>query len=615
MLHLFSNHRHNLKDPMLLGMNLKHLVSLLCFFISFTLLFFKFTNIDYKSPFLYFGFCIFSIYAFLNKKIDSKISTSRKIFILFFSIAFSIMLVLKSHIVFTGDLRDHLTRNYFSSLERKDIFYFFLGTFVVYLTLIHTVSMLFYAAKKIPFSEKASASNWKHISVLAVSLLVPWFFAYLVFWPGSTMWNDIWTILRHGPVTESYRSPLFFNYAVYFFLIKVGNFIGNRNFGFALFTFTQMTLMAFAIAIVLYWMVRRRIHKKLIIGAWIFYLCFPAFSLYSFAIVKDVWYSICLFLWIPLLYDLIQGYPLSLKYKAAYIVLIIGTLISRNNGPIIIPFVIFFTVLIVKNHRKFLVISALITFFTVTGTFALISRNTPRRFAESVSIPLQQTAMVLSSNGRVSAADKKFLYQIITPSNWTSRYAPFIVDPLKMEEDDPTAINTVLNDDFLNQNRQQFLQTYFRILKDNPKLCIKAYLLESYGFWAFHSVHGNQSYLTVLQKNEFGFHRSPKLPAPLVRLVTHYYKYIGNSIGSAGTFTWLLLVFCLLLLILPDSKKYILMVSPMLLNWLTIMISVPIAFAFRYVLYYLFAFPLLLALFPLIVQTAATSRREMLTAQ
>ena len=317
------------------------------------------------------------------------------------------------------------------------------------------------------------------------------------------MWNDIWAILRHGPVTESYRSPLFFNYAVYFFLIKVGNFIGNRNFGFALFTFTQMTLMAFAIAIVLYWMVRRRIHKKLIIGAWIFYLCFPAFSLYSFAIVKDVWYSICLFLWIPLLYDLIQGYPLSLKYKAAYIVLIIGTLISRNNGPIIIPFVIFFTVLIVKNHRKFLVISALITFFTVTGTFALISRNTPRRFAESVSIPLQQTAMVLSSNGRVSAADKKFLYQIITPSNWTSRYAPFIVDPLKMEEDDPTAINTVLNDDFLNQNRQQFLQTYFRILKDNPKLCIKAYLLESYGFWTFHSVHGNQSYLTVLQKNEF----------------------------------------------------------------------------------------------------------------
>lgn len=65
------------------------------------------------------------------------------------------------------------------------------------------------------------------------------------------MWNDVWAILRHGPVTESYRSPLFFNYVVYSFLIKVGNLISNRNFGFALFTFTQMTLMAFAIAIVL----------------------------------------------------------------------------------------------------------------------------------------------------------------------------------------------------------------------------------------------------------------------------------------------------------------------------------------------------------------------------
>ncbi|WP_329886239.1 hypothetical protein [Pseudoramibacter faecis] len=179
----------------------------------------------------------------------------------------------------------------------------------------------------------------------------------------------------------------------------------------------------------------------------------------------------------------------------------------------------------------------------------MISRNTPHRFAGSVSIPLQQTVMVLSSNGKVSATDKKFLYQIITLFNWASRYAPFIVDPLKMGKGDPT---------------------------------------------------------------EFGFYRSPKLPDPLVRLVTHYYKYIGNSIGSAGTSIWLLLSFCLLLLILP---KYILIVLPMLLNWLTVMISAFIAFAFRYVLYYLFAFPVLLALFPLIVQTSATSHREVLTAQ
>lgn len=108
---------------------------------------------------------------------------------------------------------------------------------------------------------------------------------------------------------------------------------------------------------------------------------------------------------------------------------------------------------------------------------------------------------------------------------------------------------------FLNHHRKQFLQVYFRIFKNNPKLCIKAYLLESYGFWAFHSVHGNQSYLTVLQENEFGFYRSPKLPRPLVRPATHYYKYIGNSIGSAGTFAWLLLSFCLLLLIFPKGKK------------------------------------------------------------
>ncbi|MBM6967936.1 DUF6020 family protein [Pseudoramibacter alactolyticus] len=603
MFHFFSNPHRDPVDSMRPGLNLKYLIMLPCFFMGFTLLFLKFANTDYKSPILYFGLCILLINIFSHGKFHYRIS--HRLFILFFSIAFSALLILKSHIVFTGNLHDPLTRNYFSSLGAGDIFYFLLCSIVVFLTLIYAIPLLFAAAKKIPLAEaKAPASNWRHIAVLTASLLIPWFVVYLAFWPGSTMWNDIWAILRHGPVTESYRSPLFFNYAVYFFLVKVGDFIGNRNFGFALFTFLQMFFMALAIATVLYWMKRRKIHKRLIICAWLFYLCFPAFSLFSFTIVKDVWYSICLFLWIPLLYDLVQGHSLSLKYKIAYIALIIGTLISRNNGPIIIPFVIFLTILIVKNHRRFLLLAALISFLVVVGTTALLSRNTSRRFAESVGIPLQQTAMVLSCDGQVSYADKKFLYQIINPSDWTGRYAPFIVDPLKMTEDDPTAINTVLNDDFLNHHQKQFLQVYFRIFKNNPKLCIKAYLLESYGFWAFHSVHGNQSYLTVLQENEFGFYRSPKLPRPLVRPATHYYKYIGNSIGSAGTFAWLLLSFCLLLLILPKGKKYILIVSPMLLNGLTIMISVPIAFAFRYVLYYLFALPMLLVLFPLIVQTA-----------
>lgn len=172
MLHLFSNHRHHYKGPHAVRHEFKTSGNVFMFFISFTLLF-LFADIDYKSPLLYFGFCVFFTYAFLNKKIDSKLSASHKISILFFSIAFSIMLILKSHIVFTGDLRDNLTRNYLSPFERKDIFYFFLGTFVVYLTLIRTVPMLFYAAKKYHYLKKSLLQSWKHIVILAVSLLVP----------------------------------------------------------------------------------------------------------------------------------------------------------------------------------------------------------------------------------------------------------------------------------------------------------------------------------------------------------------------------------------------------------------------------------------------------------
>lgn len=64
-----------------------------------------------------------------------------------------------------------------------------------------------------------------------------------------------------------------------------------------------------------------------------------------------------------------------------------------------------------------------------------------------------------------------------------------------------------------------------------------------------------------------------------------------SSEGSAGTFIWIY-IFVALFLIVNKKGKYMMVFSPIYLNWLTIMVAVPLAFAFRYVFYYILIFPL-----------------------
>ncbi len=556
-------------------------------------------NLHY--PIVYVTLCVTCVFLAMRSYHSAIIQNNKNLmFIVLYAALFALMIVFRSHIVFTGNLRDKFDKNYFTSVSAVDVALGLLLVLVISCFLSRIIENIFLVMPKlkcvdIQRSEKTINTNCFLICFFVI--LVFWSVGYLSYWPGTDMWNDINAILVHGPRGESFRSPIIFNYIVYWFIIKSGL---SPNIGFSIYTFLQMSVMAAAVSYVLNWVYSRGISYLVIIPVFLFYLSYPIISLYSFTMVKDTPYSICIFLWLPLLYDFIHEEKISLKGILFYIFLIIGTMVFRNNGKIVVPVTVLFASFLLRKHRKILLCSGVVTIIAVTVVLSCLTRGVPYRFAEGISIPLQQIAMVLSSDGSISEEDRQFLFTIKEEEYWTgtdsSSYAPMIVDPLKMSGD-PIEINTVvLNDDYLNSHKKEFIACYLRVLAKNPKLCLKAWLMNTYGFWAFNTHNDDQAYCPEIQENTFGLFQDPKLPSFVQRYVRAFYiKMLPGSCGSAGSCLWLIL-FVVLLFILSGNAKYILITFPMLANWGTLMICTPIAFAYRYVFYYLLSIPVLLVI-------------------
>lgn len=530
--------------------------------------------------------CLILSYALIKKyKNCGKIN----IYILFFSIMFSIMIVCSKHIIINGGLNEPLATNYITNFSSKEILLVFINILVLYPlieSLINFASHLIYNKAVLISKQKCSIHDKVKIYIF---LLIPWFMGFLYFYPGTIIGYDVLRILEVGPKEAASVSPIVFNYLVWFFL-KFGEKIIGANFGVALFCFIQMLFMVLAITYVLCWMIDKGISKKIVILIAIFCCFYPIISLYSFTIVKDTGYSVCIFLWIPFLYDLLNEETFGKREILKFIFLIIGTISFRNNGKIIVPIIILLMAFLIKKYRIKILLSGMITICLFNLCIGQLTRTTQSSFAESVGIPLQQIAMVLSENGKISGQDKEFVERILPIDEWIgddypTSYAPLCVDNIKFNA------NGLFDSEFLNSHKIEFLKTYLRIAFKNPILCIKAYMLNTFGFWAWESKNDCQAYIMDIEKNSYGISHDNKLPRNISDFIEAFYSRVPSSEGSAGTFIWIY-IFVALFLIVNKKGKYMMVFSPIYLNWLTIMVAVPLAFAFRYVFYYILIFPL-----------------------
>ena len=143
------------------------------------------------------------------------------------------------------------------------------------------------------------------------------------------------------------------------------------------------------------------------------------------------------------------------------------------------------------------------------------------------------------------------------------------------------------------------MQNWFEISTQNLDISIKAYLQTTYGFWSVGRTESKpytsifvENFSDWFQENEISIKSIfPKKIQKFLESMTYY----GVVAMGEGQLFWGCLLLVLILCILNKRGIWIVF-APGFGGWLTIMISTPIAYQWRYVLYLALMLPLFIGM-------------------
>ena len=513
---------------------------------------------------------------YLNfKNIVKKISISR----LIFSIIFSIAIFFMSKIVFLGfvDKENYMEKFYFS--EYKILFLF-----------VPLVYVLLYIIEK-GYSKGISyitgSDNSKYIkrfcAITFIILLIVYLFYYFTFYPGG-VYIDTWTSLEMitGKIELTSQQPVL--YTVLLSIVKL--FIPNYYIGFGILTIIQVILMVSIITYFIKWILNKGINPIIAFFMVLFFISFKLYPLYSVSVWKDTPFSLMLFLYTLSIIDMIQEFKNNCIKKSTIIkinVLTILIIFFRNNGIylVLISFIALFLCFIKKiikekisNFRR-LVISILATLILCVIVQHLLVyfgiKKSPK--VEMLAIPLQQVSRVVAVDGNISNQQKELIEKVMPIDRIKNRYRALLADRIKWDNK--------FNEKYLYEHLPEYFKLWFELLLQNPSEYIISYLLETSGFWTF-NVAGPEAYHSAVTWETL----NEKVQNHNLIADNSNFDFWNNMLAigyySGGFFFWITALSALITFRLCEKKYLIGYVVPIAL-WLTVMVATPMGQALRYV--------------------------------
>ena len=263
----------------------------------------------------------------------------------------------------------------------------------------------------------------------------------------------------------------------------------------------------------------------------------------------------------------------------------------RSNGIYVaVPTLVVLALVVRKKAGRLVAagVAALVLVALVQGPVYDVLQVKKDSMAESLSIPLQQLAATISRDRPLTDAQSEVLFTLMPEDVWKDRYCPCLSDDLKS--------NPQLDTDYLETHFSDFLRVWAELLPANLDVYVEAYLMQTLGFWApgrwagwyyeyFHGIvdlfgHGITGVDWFARLTGHGMQ---DVLASFTRFVT------------SGTMVWFMLGSFFFCLAKPRGRRKadLLMLTPLLFSWLCLMLAVPIAHSYRYILMLPVGLPLL----------------------
>ena len=445
-------------------------------------------------------------------------------------------------------------------------------------------------------------------------LLVSWSPYLLSFAPGSVLDDSLASIT---PWTNG--TPLTNHHPVVYSLL-VGGFVYlskilplSLNAAVFLYSLVQSVCLAGTLA-AMFCRLQRAGARRWVLAAGIGYaMIVPYFPAYAMILWKDPLYS-CALLWLSmLLFDAVrkEGVLSDRAWQIKWFLALLCTAFLRNNGAFCLLFMA--TALLLSGQRKRFFCTACMTvivallFFTAQHTVYPLCHIADTEYTEKIGIPLQQLAATVAYQGKMGEEEREFLFKIMPEQEWKERYAPCLADKIKWTDG--------ANMEYISQNKRSFWKVWGNLLLKNPAIYLRAYGMDTFGFWAL-GVQNRYGYVDLyITENDLGLHQTDLVQKLFGSTIRPLLKKRMIWIGS-GTLLWMTLGGMLLDILCREStsrkisnskisnskisggegekggKGDWIIYLPALGNVLTVLIATPVAFSLRYVYVFAIGLPL-----------------------
>lgn len=372
--------------------------------------------------------------------------------------------------------------------------------------------------------------------------------------------------------------------------------LGSLQYSISIYSVLQILITAAISTAIICWIWRQTSNRILRLLVSAYFVLSPILAVYAITMIKDTVFSALLVLYGIELYEIRRSQAAT---SGIYVWLfVISSLVLsgiRSNGVYIVAVCLLYLWFAAKQDRRLVIVTALlIVIMTIGGNAIMNHYDVHRSQAETLAIPIQQICAVVAEDGHITNDDIAVLEHYITADDVRRLYSPGDCDAVKWSD--------AFNRQYLNTHVSEFLALWARLLPQNLGIYVKAYLQQTYWFWApdprgnifmMYSIeiYANNDWLEPFAQAN-GIHDAPIITGTIGDALRGYYQ-TSSHFFREGICLWLMIASLVIARLRKwDLHRLLALYLPQILCWLTIMVSTPVSSHFRYVLFYAYALPI-----------------------
>lgn len=420
-------------------------------------------------------------------------------------------------------------------------------------------------------------SFWICFGILAVSRL---FVLYFSQYPGELTFDSITQIEQMLVGRYTNVHPFYHTQLIRFFLWLGVKLAGNLNAGAALYSAFQILFICACFAMTISTMARLGVPKWIRVIVFLFYLLMPYHVLYSMTMWKDVMFGGFVLL---LILSVVRCIRELGNQKCNYVMLgvsALGVCLFRSNGFFaFFLFVACFALIWKKQHLKILIefgAIILVAFVLKHPVLNALEVSQPV-IVESLSIPIQQIARVVSEGYDLTEFERTNLDRLLDVNLIPERYDPYLSDSMKGLVSEQGKLKE------LEDDKWTFAKVYLSIGMRHPIVYTMGWIDQTKGYW--NSGYEYWIWSTDVIENPYGIDRIVRSDG-IDGLFESYLRWFSDVevlklLLSVGASTWLILI-SLYLSVVRKEKVGVTIAIPVITLVLSLLIATPVFCEFRY---------------------------------